>query len=137
MKITWKPDFSVGVEAIDKQHMELIEIANELNNHDSVVELDSVIGKVRKYIQTHFEFEEMLMAKYAYPKKKQHVVQHDVLRVSYDAFVKGSKSQEDVKRIRTLIFQWFVNHVIEDKHDMDLGKFLNSLRVSIKSQSLA
>ena len=133
MKISWKPEFSVGVDAIDRQHMELIEIANELNNHDSVVELDSVIGKVRHYIQTHFEYEEMLMAKYSYPKIKQHVVQHDVLRVSYDAFVKGSKNQEDVKRIRTLIFQRFVNHVIEDKHDMDLGKFLNSLRVSVKS----
>ena len=74
-------------------------------------------------------FEEELMRQHAYPMARQHVIQHDVLRVSYAAFIAGAKDEQAVARTRTLIFRWFVSHVIEDEMDMGLGRHLLGLGI--------
>ncbi len=129
MHLIWKPEFSVGVAAIDAQHLQLLRIANDLNRPDQLVDFVVVTDKLKRYIDQHFRFEEDLMRQHAYPMARQHVIQHDVLRVSYAAFNAGAKDEQAVARTRTLIFRWFVSHVIEDEMDMGLGRHLLGLGI--------
>ena len=71
----WTPDLSVGVEAIDNQHKELIRRMNnffqsmEGDNREKVLEMLSFLGD---YVVTHFRDEEALQVRYNYPGYAEH-----------------------------------------------------------------
>lgn len=71
----WTADLSVGVEAIDNQHKELIRRMNnffqsmEGDSREKVLEMLSFLGE---YVVTHFRDEEALQVRYNYPGYAEH-----------------------------------------------------------------
>jgi hemerythrin len=79
----WTPDYSVHVEAIDKQHQELIGILNRLfvavSEQESVAGIEYILDELVKYTQFHFELEEGLMQRANYPEFEAHRQTHKKL----------------------------------------------------------
>lgn len=118
MGIQWKDEFSVNVEEIDKQHMQLFDILDRLGKAIRLGrdkrELALLLGDFIFYTDRHFFSEETYMRRINFPEIDEHCERHE-------------KVKERVKEIREeynkgnyvitlelydLISTWIMTHVI-------------------------
>ncbi|MBU1003155.1 MAG: bacteriohemerythrin [Proteobacteria bacterium] len=129
-KLSWSPSLSLGVDIVDKQHQQLVEIANTLieaveKGHGQEV-VNSVIQSLREYTVHHFHDEEQFMADIHYPKRGEHAAQHaELVRLVKDfqhrLYIKEIISGEQIK---AFLKSWLLEHILE--HDLDIGQFVRS-----------
>jgi len=129
--LDWDNSFNIGVEDLDKQHMKLLELMNEL--HDAMMcgkentVLDSILAELTDYTKYHFTFEEGLMDKSDYPQSEEHKAKHEKLKAKlfeiqaeYHARRVGLNT-----RVMDFLQNWLVRHILGD-NDMELGAYLSS-----------
>src|SRR5512140_3618634 len=81
--IAWDESLDTGDTRMDAEHKELAQLFNRLRDavdggagKAACAEvLDGIIG----HAQAHFELEQQLMARHAYPKAAQHAAEHAML----------------------------------------------------------
>lgn len=112
--LTWKKEYSVGVEAVDHEHKELIDIINQL--HDAWqakadASTEGFFGDLFRGISAHFALEETFMREHDYDQLAAHKGDHerllDELRDIMDEFDRGEPSS-DVLAER--LESWFAQH---------------------------
>lgn len=81
--ITWRDEFSLGVEAVDHEHREMIELINGLDtamqqgaSHNAVVD---TLGEIYARIAAHFALEEKIMRNAGYEQLAVHKSDHERL----------------------------------------------------------
>jgi hemerythrin len=81
--ITWKDEFSLGIDSVDHEHRELIELINSLDvamrddaTHAKVVE---TLGEIYARIAAHFALEEKIMRDAHYNGYTAHKQDHEIL----------------------------------------------------------
>ncbi len=114
--MNWNDTFSVGVEEIDSQHKQLINMVNEFYdnlNHEREA-LGKLLNSLVDYAGYHFSTEEKYMHKFNYPDTYIHEKEHEM-------FIKRAidvkKLYEEGKLVISLeitnfIKEWIVNHVL-------------------------
>jgi hemerythrin len=81
--IEWKSHYSVGVEAVDHEHRELIDLINEL--HESLIagaakpDVTAFLGEIFRGVSAHFALEERFMRDHRYDHFDQHKRAHEQL----------------------------------------------------------
>lgn len=128
--ITWKDDFLVGVDEIDKQHQKLFEIANrayELLKNDFYVDkydrIVAIIEELKDYTVFHFKYEEEYMLKIKYKKFFTQKIQHDnFIKKINEINLKEIDSNQDQSLLDLLDFvvNWISNHILI--MDKEIGK---------------
>ena len=123
----WSPNLSVGVEALDSDHQELIDVLNQLDaevgetaGHDTISRtLDELISRT----QRHFRAEEEIMLRENYPQAEHHARVHQALMEEVQAFRQEFEAGMELgPEITEFIKRWLISHIIEsDKH---LGGYL-------------
>ncbi|MDR1930921.1 MAG: bacteriohemerythrin [Treponema sp.] len=116
--LTWKEDYSVRFELIDKQHMGLIEMTNELfeacnrGNFAAGSVFIKTIHKAVEYAQVHFYTEEKYMKQVDYPELEDHKREHKqfVAKVlaAVHAFEEGKARPQD---LAIFLRDWLLNHI--------------------------
>lgn len=122
--ITWKDEYSVGIEQIDEEHKAFIDMVNKaysmadkLGEHKA---FEQLADDMRCYAWTHFATEDKLMVKYDYPEAENHMSQHArFFEVAREA---ESKIQESPKATIQFLADWLTTHIMS--MDKDLGIFL-------------
>ncbi|MFA7288347.1 MAG: bacteriohemerythrin [Melioribacteraceae bacterium] len=125
--IEFNDDASCNFNEIDNQHIQMINIANNL--YDAILINDKEIilkhfDELISDLHAHFEYEETLMKETKFQGYISHKLEHDrVLKHTMDDAVayKNGKinfGTENMKSFKT----WFFNHL--DFNDKKLGKFL-------------
>ena len=78
--LTWKTEYSVGVELIDFQHRQMFDIINELvgiinavPTQEAVTEL---IEKIVSYKKVHYASEEDYFREFHYEGAEEHIAEH-------------------------------------------------------------
>lgn len=83
VRLIWQPEWESGNSKIDKQHKELIEMANSLINMTfagkGYQELEQQVELLLNHIVHHFEFEEGILNAIGYPCYRTHVNIHKEL----------------------------------------------------------
>jgi hemerythrin-like metal-binding protein len=81
--IAWRDEFRLGVESVDVEHREMIELINALDtsmqegaSQDDVVE---TLGEIHARISAHFALEEKIMRNAGYEKLATHKADHERL----------------------------------------------------------
>ncbi len=81
--ITWKDEFSLGIDQVDFEHREMIELINGLDasmqngvSHTTVVD---TLGEIYARIAAHFALEEKIMRDRRYDSYAAHKQDHEVL----------------------------------------------------------
>ena len=81
--INWRDEFCIGIDAVDHEHREMIELINELDNamqqtasHATVVE---ALGEIYARISAHFALEEKIMRASLYAGFPAHKKDHELL----------------------------------------------------------
>ncbi|NNF77436.1 MAG: hemerythrin family protein [Rhizobiales bacterium] len=115
--IEWKKDFETGVEDVDHEHQELVDLINALHatleadaDEDTVADF---LGEVFARISAHFALEETMMRKHAYDEYAAHKADHEALlddiRDIMDAHAAGEYT-DYANALSEAVRDWFVNH---------------------------
>jgi hemerythrin len=114
--LCWKDEYSVGIEAVDHEHKQLIDLINrlhdELDSPGAKMTVPAFFGDLLKGISAHFALEEKFMRDGGYdgldPHKGDHERLLDDLREIMDAFERS----EDIDRVELAqrLDSWFSHH---------------------------
>lgn len=128
--IKWKDSFSVGVDAVDHEHRELIDLINEL--HDKLVSEDeepdvtAFLGEIFRGISAHFALEERFMREHRYDQHDEHKEAHEDLLEGIRDIMDGYEADPDgaSKQLSARLDAWFTDHF--KTHDARLHHRLGS-----------
>lgn len=88
--IEWDKKYSVGINSIDEQHQQLIDLINRLNVAMAQGEPASVIADIlnglTQYTKIHFAYEEKLFDMHGYPESDSHSAEHQKMIDRVDQF---------------------------------------------------
>lgn len=118
--IKWDDNLSVGVQEIDVQHTEMIEILNEL--HDAMVrgqahdQTTSLLHRLVSHTHEHFAAEEAMMAATGYPQLDEHREQHRELIRKIAIYVGRFERCETTLNYLLVDFlrDWLRIHILKD-----------------------
>ncbi len=129
----WKPEYSVSVSILDKQHKKLFTLAQNL--YDAIRAgggrdvLGRCLAELIDYTKTHFADEEELLAGHNYPDLSEHRKQHAELIAKISDFQKQFIAGNAMITIDLMEFirDWIAKHIQET--DMLYADFFNRLGV--------
>jgi hemerythrin len=127
--VEWCNEFKIGIEEVDFEHQELIELINdsykEAINEGSMMAVVDYLGEIFAKISAHFALEEKEMRELKYDQYEDHKQDHekllDSIRDIMDEYEDNSILDE--KEFGQRLTAWFVNHF--STKDARLHKFLN------------
>ena len=125
----WNDSLSCNHNGIDNQHKKLIEIINKVSaalvaeeyEFEKVVD---IVTDLDSYIDEHFKFEEKLMKKNDFPESKEHLSEHNDLRIKMDKMnIFDVKNHEEFfSDLLIYLIEWLTNHIM--KIDKNLGIYI-------------
>ena len=131
--IEWQHSFSIGIESVDYEHRQLIDMINALYGRLSTDapkdDIGQFLGEVDARISAHFALEEKAMRDLHYDQLDDHKADHenllDQIRDITDAFERGAYvNYGDVLAAHLKI--WFTEHF--RTKDARLHRFLEDRR---------
>ncbi len=126
--LQWKDHYSVGIDAIDHEHKELIDLINRLYDEVSAkataTSVGAFFGDLFKGISAHFALEERFMRERGYDQLPQHKGDHerllDEIRDIMDDF--EGNVETGSAELAAKLDAWFSRHF--ETHDARLHKKL-------------
>lgn len=114
--IAWSNKYSVGVKKLDDQHMDIVDILNELHavmlkgQAQSVA--DALLPKLQSVTRDHFATEERLMESTKYPGLAEQRTEHGALLGKIDDFVARYQQGDNTMYPELLYFMrdWLLSH---------------------------
>ena len=129
--------FVTGVEEMDRQHQNLVNLVNEANvrlvknnNHNN---MRRIVRELLSYAIYHFNTEESLMKEYAYGEVERadaeaHITRHREFSRQIVAVQEKLKYREyvDTEQLLAFLTDWISNHILNT--DKKLARFIMSKR---------
>ncbi len=127
--ITWLPEYSVNIQAIDKQHLVLVGLIRQLQ--EAMAEgrgrafQHQLIDRLVEYTNQHFRFEEELMSKHGYELLGEHIAQHRALTNQVSELHQKIQSHEVISNASIMLFlrNWLTDHIMQ--HDQKYAQVCN------------
>ena len=114
--LKWKTNYSLGIESVDMEHREMIEMINQvysnLDENTDAQEVERVLEDIYAGIASHFALEERHMREANYEEYVEHKDQHedllDQIRDLMDDYdVDPATGRETLQKN---LSDWFGNH---------------------------
>ena len=114
--VEWRDEFKIGIEEVDFEHQELIELINELyaesKKEDSALAVIDYLEEIFAKISAHFALEEKVMRDLQYDQYEDHKEDHELLLDDImdimDEYADNSRLDEEEFADR--LNDWFVRH---------------------------
>ncbi|MDQ0086721.1 hemerythrin [Paenibacillus anaericanus] len=135
----WKDKYTLGVDLIDKQHMELFERVESfllvLRSKEpwelKVEKVKETLEFMKEYVVKHFHDEECYQRKVGYPDCNRHCEIHAEFTSEVQEFVKLFEEQgyEEslVQKFAGKLVAWLINHVAAT--DQKIADYIHRLEV--------
>jgi hemerythrin len=115
--IQWDETMSVGMDELDDQHRELIDLINEtyeaIQRNDAPL-MTSLIDKMRDYSVVHFQAEEAVLRSCDYPGSEVHADQHRAFTDKVDDFRRDMFVKTNLSQIFIFLSRWLTNHIMHE-----------------------
>lgn len=114
--ISWKPEYSVGDEAVDHEHRELIDLVNTaaaaILDGQADADVDKCLGDLYQAISAHFAHEERQMRRADYDQLEAHKGSHEFLLDELRDIMDGAMTsdQQTAERLTQVLEAWFTDH---------------------------
>ena len=124
----WEKRYSVGIEAVDHEHRELVDLINRLHEKATVqgskVAVLAFFGDLYKAISAHFALEERFMRERSYDQLSQHKFDHERLLDEIRDIMEDYEVNDlfDDKLLAQRLDAWFSRHF--ESHDARLHRAL-------------
>jgi hemerythrin len=114
--VEWRDDFKVGIDEVDFEHKEMIDLINEsyeeAKKDGSSEAVMDFLGEIFEKISAHFALEEKVMKKLEYDQFEDHKDDHerllDSIRDIMDEY--ADETVLDDEKFGLSLKEWFVNH---------------------------
>ena len=117
----WSEKFNLGIDVIDNQHRQILDYINALEKIRATgarEQIKDVFDDLIDYTQSHFSFEENLLAQVNYQFLPSHRSIHELfvkrLKDCRQRFDNGESVEDDLHR---LLSKWLINHIQHDDAD--------------------
>lgn len=126
--LSWRDQYRVGVEHIDREHLFLFGLINGFHDrHRSGAdtrELQSILNDLVQYSEEHFRHEEETMLENDYPALSAHCGLHEelylaIFRLGEELAADSSSITMDTHRF---LRNWLVSHILT--HDLQFADYL-------------
>ena len=119
--ITWTQKYTTGIEEVDAQHKQLVNIINELydarHSQNSQEVVNGILSKMTDYAEYHFNFEEALINQLNPSELEEHKAKHQSFR-TYIKEILGYQTKEKFfveDMLMMFLESWLTKHIlIED-----------------------
>lgn len=117
--IQWDEKYSVGVQSIDNQHMELFNLLNNLleamKQGRAAHVLNSIILDLERYAVNHFKKEEYFFHRFNYADKDKHIEEHQLFTQKITQLKSDLKSGKITVTFELFNFlkDWTSHHILE------------------------
>jgi hemerythrin len=114
--LEFRPEYSVGIESMDFEHRQMINLINEIyeemKDRRDVESVEQFLGDVHAAISLHFALEEKMMRDAAYAEYEDHKDDHeellDQMHDLIDTFHEDNERGFSV--LQEKLSNWFANH---------------------------
>lgn len=117
----WNADFETGIDLVDRQHKELVNLTNSYSKKLTEDELDKpgiqdVFDELASYADTHFKDEEDLMG--SVHLDRRHIDLHTRKHAEFQTEVTSMRSSlntdnlEDLKQLLDFLIHWLAIHIL-------------------------
>lgn len=126
----WEKRYSVGIEAVDHEHRELVELINRLHEQakaqGSKMAVLGFFGDLYKAISAHFALEERFMREKGYDQLRQHKGDHERLLDEIRDIMEDYEVNDlfDERLLAQRLDAWFSRHF--ESHDARLHRALGN-----------
>ncbi len=122
MPIPWSEEYLLGIEVVDKQHMEIFGIVHRFYEEclasAGEKSVADTLAFLKSYAEDHFRLEEGLMEEHNYP----HLEKHKGLHVAFlerfgelvGEFNSVGPSQELADNTVDMVQDWLVDHIAQE-----------------------
>ncbi|MCE1226477.1 MAG: bacteriohemerythrin [Geobacteraceae bacterium] len=137
MAISWRTELEIGITEIDEQHKHLVESFNVFlracRDGKGSSELLRLMEFLDEYVIKHFNAEEKLQVKLAYPDHESHRLQH----LGFIKRIQELKNQlmpevppeiNQVISTNSMLLDWLVKHI--SGSDKQFGRYLEEVGYS-------
>jgi len=128
--LQWKDEYSTGIEDVDDEHRDLIDIVNRLHGlvlaEDSKLTVPAFFDGLIKGVSAHFALEERIMDESGYPQAAQHRADHDRLLDELRELKETFEHADEVDSVDLALRlePWFSRHLTI--HDIPLHRTLRA-----------
>ena len=128
--VNWTDNYSVDIKEIDAQHKKLVAMINTLHEamstgkgKDTVV---PILDNLLAYTRTHFNNEEQLFTRHAYPARDQHTRIHNSLAQQVIDLKSKMNAGANILPVEVMEFMrdWLTSHIMAE--DKKYAPFLKS-----------
>jgi hemerythrin len=127
--VCWQESYSVGDNALDAQHKQILSIVNDLHQiKDADKDIDvlkALMDRLVQYTMSHFQHEERLMREFGYPDLANHKAEHDSMRRRTRELREHLNLMTSRDLLRFLK-EWWTGHI--QSEDMCYVPFLSAAR---------
>lgn len=115
--VTWKDEYSVGIESIDNDHKKLLSLINNLQTSTMYYTGEDfdreALDKLIEYTKFHFTREEKLMEDNDYPGFAEHKLQHKKMTDNVLNMVKEYEedSEKTIEELVEFLKDWLIKHI--------------------------
>lgn len=114
--LQWKQEYSVGIESMDDEHRQLIDLINgvyaKLDAKSDALQIETCLGDIFNAIAMHFALEERIMRAHNYDEFDAHKEDHeellDEIRDLMEEFV--SDPDAGAVALKKRLSDWFADH---------------------------
>ena len=127
MFITWDRSCSVGIDEMDNQNMQILQLINRMYELEDEPEneamISDMVNNLINTIKTHFFAEENLMRRIKYLSQRDHKKEHDLLMGQLHGMQKQILLGQPISSQKFAIFMrdWFLRHIHNE--DSKYGRF--------------
>lgn len=115
--VEWRDDFKIGIDSVDYEHRQMIELINDVHAKLSADapknEILDFLGEVFTRISAHFALEEKIMSSWKYDQYEEHKADHehllDEIRDIMDGFEAGTIAAAE-QELSGRLNAWFTDH---------------------------
>jgi len=117
--IKWRDSYATGVEEMDAEHHELIDIINQLyemmREKRPRAELKSIYDRLHSYTENHFRHEEQMMIESEYDGLAEQQKFHKQFIIELDKMEADLLSADEavVPVVYKFLREWWLNHIVE------------------------
>lgn len=119
MRITWSPEYELGIAVIDRQHQRIVELINTLDqlldDPDAHLGVSRVLYDLVDYTESHFGFEEDLLQAAGFAGVDEHHGAHQNFARQISVMQRRHEAGEDVAGLLlALLERWLVQHILAE-----------------------
>lgn len=119
MRITWSPEYELGIAVIDRQHQRIVELINTLDRlmdePDAHLGVSRVLYDLVDYTESHFGFEEALMKEAGFDGLDEHHQAHENFVRQIGVMQRRHEAGEDVAGLLlALLERWLMQHILAE-----------------------